>query len=258
METQNLALPEPPRRFHFDWLLPMLFQPRRVFAKISEAGGSVWLTPVLVLVVLAIAREVAAGPIRQAAALSAAQNFSPEYNYYTDEQQAQFQQAQSAQAGPVFTYVFPALIAGLGAWLGWLLMVGLLHLTLTLLGGRGSTRAAMSLVAWASLPFAVRDLVRLAYYFGAHQLINAPGLSGFAPLGDDLLSLYLTSFMKSIDLYLLWYMLLLVLGVRAINKLSLGKTLSGVGLTLAVVLVLQALPDLALAKFSALTSIALF
>lgn len=41
-------------------------------------------------------------------------------------------------------------------------MGGLLHLVLTMLGGRDSTGGALNIVAWAALPFALRDLVRFS------------------------------------------------------------------------------------------------
>ena len=42
-------------------------------------------------------------------------------------------------AGAGVNYVFPAIIAVLRQWVGWLVMGGLLHLMLTMLGGRDNT-----------------------------------------------------------------------------------------------------------------------
>ncbi len=247
--------PEPPRRFHFGWVLPALFSPRQTFGKIAAQTSDVWLTPVLILMLLAVGQALAAGPAKQAATLNGPVNLPENYQYFTPEQQAQFQQAQTATAGPVFVYVFPAVIAALEVWVGWLLVVGLLHLVLTMLGGRGTTRQAMNLVAWASLPFGVRYGVRAVYALATHQVISRVGLAGFAPADGSTLSLLVLQLLGFVDLYLVWQALLLVIGVRAGDKLPLGKALGGVLLTLAVVVVLEALPGLGLAKLGSLSTV---
>ena len=257
MTTTDTTLPplEPPRRFHFDWILPVLFGPRRAFEKIAGQTGDVWLTPILVLMLLAVVQAVAAGPAKQAAGLSGSASLPPNYQYYTPEQQMQFQQAQAVTSGPVFVYVFPAVVAALEVWVGWLLVVGLLHLVLTMLGGRGTTRQAMNLVAWASLPFAVRAAVRAVYLLSSHQLIGRAGLAGFAPADGGTVSLYVLQLLSFVDLYLVWQALLLVMGVRAGDKLPPGKAWSGVLITLVIVVLLEALPGFALAKLGSLSTI---
>ncbi len=254
--TETVAPPlEPPRRFHFGWLFPALLRPRPTFAVIASQTSDVWLTPLLVLMLAAVLNVIAAGPIRQAAALSGQAAPPPGFEFYTPEQQAQFYQAAQATSGPVFVYVFPAIISALSVWLGWLIVVGLLHLVLTLLGGRGSARPAMNVVAWASLPFAVRDLLRIGFMIATQRLVGHPGLSGFAPADGGGLSLYLGGLLSLIDIYLIWQVILLVLGVRHTDNLATGKTVSGVIATVLVVMLLQAVPGFIFAQFSALTVI---
>lgn len=242
---------ERPRRFHFHWLFPALFRPGATFKQIIEYPYNSWLTPLLVLSLTAVALVVATGPLRQAAVQSGA-TMPPDFFYYTPEQQAQFMRAQEGLASPVFIYVFPGVLAVVGVWLGWVLVGNILHLLLTTFGSHGSTRTALHLLAWASLPFAVRDLVRAAFTLATQQLIQSAGLAGFAPPGTDFGSAFLGAFLALIDLYVFWQLFLLVSGVRATSGLSLGKSLTAVGLTLLLVLALQALPPAILAQFSAL------
>ncbi len=117
---------------------------------------------------------------------------------------------------------------------------GLLHLVMTLLGGRGDTGAAMNLVAWAGLPFAVRDLVRIVAMLSSKRLIASPGLSGFAPVGEGFGTLFLASLMGVVDIYLVWYFLLLVLGVRLGNGINRPKAIGGVFFVLLLVFSVQA------------------
>jgi hypothetical protein len=111
----------------------------------------------------------------------------------------------------------------------------------------------MNLVAWGSLPFAVRDIVRIAAMLSTNQLIGSPGLRGFAPFGDGNWSLVLASLLGLIDLYLIWHILLLITGVNAADGLSRPKAASGVLLTILLVLLLQVLLGFLSAKLGGLT-----
>jgi hypothetical protein len=233
----------------------VLFHPRRAFAKITAQNRGVWLTPLLILTATTLLRVAAAGWVRQNFAMGGEMPTPPDFQYYTPEQQAQFMQAMQATQGPVFVYFFPALSVLLGLWLGWLLVGGLLHLVLTMLGGRGGTLSAMNLVAWAALPFAVRDVVRIAALWIGKQPINSPGLSGFAPAEAAGFMAYLVAWLPLIDLYILWHIFLLVLGIRLGNSLALGKAVGGATVTVLIVLALEALVSFLAARLGSLTII---
>jgi hypothetical protein len=164
-------------------------------------------------------------------------------------------QAAQATSGPVFVYLFPIILALTAVLVTWLLVSGLLHLIVTLLGGRGETASAINLVAWSSLPIALRELVRAGLMLFTRQLIANPGLSGFVPLDPTGAQTYLAFFLGQIDIYLLWSVLLLVGGVKAANGLPTGKATGGVVLTVAIVLALQALLDLLTGRLGSLTII---
>jgi hypothetical protein len=251
--TDATALPlERPRRFHFDWLLPLLTRPRATFAKIASAPRPSWLTPLLVLTLTSLLAVVVAGPVKIAAAQSGQVELPLGFEFWTPEQQAQFFQAQQATSGPVFIYVFPALIAITRVWFGWLVTGGLLHLVLTMLGSRDSTGGALNVVAWASLPFALRDLVAAGYILVQKQLIAAGGLAGFAPAGEGWLYAALAEVLARVDVYNLWYVILLYLGVRASGGLSGRQALAGVLIALLVMLILGILPAVLLSTLSGL------
>jgi hypothetical protein len=148
-------------------------------------------------------------------------------------------QALQMRQGPVFRYVFPALTAILGVWIGWLLVGGLLHLLMTLQGGRGDTSSAINLVAWASLPFVVRDILQILYLLFTRKLIASPGLSGFINPETGGLNLFMAELLALVDIYLLWRLLLLILGIKAATGLSIGKALTSAVISLLIVLLLQ-------------------
>lgn len=239
--AETVAPPiERPRRLRLDWVSGVLLRPRQTFEAITAQNRPVWLTPLLILTVTALLVVAVAGPIKQAAAASGEVQLPPDFQWWTPEQQAQFQQAMAATSGPVFLYVFPALMALLRVWFGWLIMGGLLHLVLTLLGGRGDTGMVINVVAWASLPLALRDLVRVGSMLANDRLVNTPGLAGFAPTGEGNGFIFLSALLGLVDIYLIWHAVLLVLGVRAGNGLTKSKVIGGVLATLLLVLAVQA------------------
>ncbi|MCI0397334.1 MAG: YIP1 family protein [Chloroflexi bacterium] len=243
-------------RWRFDLVLPALFRPRRAFARIAPAGTALWHTPIVILLATGLIRTLVAGAVRQAATLAAGPGAPPPgFEFYTPEQQAQLQQAMAATSGPVFVYLLPAVVTLLGVYLGWLVLGGILHLGLTLVGGRGRSQQALNVVAWSLLPFALRDAVRIVAMWASGQPLAGLGLSGFAPTEPGNLTIYLTALLALVDLYLLWHMVLLLAGVRAADNLSRFKAWGVVLIVVVGLLLLRALPALIAAQFSGLTVI---
>jgi len=243
------------RRWRFDWVLPSFFQPRRAFSRIAEAETAVWQTPIAILAVSGLIRALVAGGIKQAAASMGQMQFPPGWEYYTPEQQAQFQQAMTATSGPVFTYLLPAVMTVLGVYLGWLLLGWVLHLLLTLFGGRGSSQQTLNMTAWALLPVAIRDVIRIVAMWNDGQMLTTLGLSGFAPAGEGTLAVLLVALLALVDLYLFWQIALLVLGSRLVANVTRLKVWSCVGIAIILSLALRVVPAVLAAQFSDLTVI---
>lgn len=256
--AETIAIPTPPKtkRLRLNWLLEVLLYPRETFSQIASHSGSTWLTPLLLLSITTLLTVWASGTIRQAAAASGQIELPPEFQYYyTPEQQAQYMQAMQATSGPVFIYVFPALINLSKVWFGWLLVSSLLHLVFTLLGGRGNAGVTLNLMAWAGVPFALRDLVRFVAMMNNDKLIQTPGLMGFAPLEEGITFLFLAGLMASIDLYLIWHIALLTIGGQAANGLSGRKVFAAVLVSILLVISIQALIGVGVQQLGSLTII---
>ncbi len=251
MIENELAPVEPKRRFYFNFLLPLLVKPRSTMEEIVAQARSTWLTPLLALSLLVLLTVLIGGPIRTQAALTPSTQLPENYQYFSPEQQQQFQTAQTSQAGALFVYVFPAVSGLAGVWISWLLLGGLLHLLLTLMGSRSSSATAMSVSAWAMLPFALRSLVQAVGMLATHSLISHPGLSGFAPDGAGLVA-YLAALLGHIDLYLVWMAALLVIGAQHMSGLKLGKAAASVAVAVILLVSLQAVPGFISAQLSGL------
>lgn len=233
MDTQ----PDQPsgRRLDFGHLIALFLRPRQAFADITAEARPLWLTPMLTLSAASMLAVIVRGYLKSRAALMGEIQLPADWQYWSSEMQNNYMQAQQATQGPVFTYVIPAVGALAALWLGWLLLAGLLHLASTLLGGRGSMQNALNVVAWAGLPFAVRDLLRVVFMLSAGHAILSPGLSGFA---DG--SPFLAALLARVDIFLIWNVILLVMGFRLADGLSRGRALAGVTAVILIVLLAQA------------------
>lgn len=229
METQ------PVRRFDVSRLFSTLTRPRRAFTEMVAESRSTWLMPMLVLTVTAILVVVVAGYLKSRAAMMGEVQLPPDWQYWTPDMQDNYMRAQQATQGATFVYIIPLVGALTALWLGWVLVAGLLHLGSTLLGGRGSMQGALNIVAWASLPFAIRDLLRVVYMLSAGHAIASPGLSGFTTSAG-----FLTQLLARIDIFVIWYIILLVIGFAIADGLTRGKAAVGVVVVMLLVLMAQA------------------
>lgn len=225
----------PARRFDLPRAGSLLLRPRQVFQEMTSESRATWGTPMLILTITAILVVVVAGYLKNRAAMMGEAPMPPDWQYWTPEMQNDYMQAQQATQGPVFMYIMPMIGSLTGLWLGWVLLAGLLHFGSTLLGGRGSMQSALNIVAWASLPFAVRDILRIVFMLAAGHAIVSPGLSGFSST-----SAFFTQLLTRVDIFLLWNVVLLVIGFAVADGLPRTKAVTGVLVVVVLVLLAQA------------------
>lgn len=232
----------PARRFNLSRLIAVLFRPRAVFAEMASESHPTWSTPMLVLSVTALLVVLAAGYLKTRAAMMGEITLPPDWQWWTPEMQENYMRAQQATQGAVFAYVIPLVGAWTRLWVGWLVFSGLLHLGSTLSGGRGTMQGSLNVVAWANVPFALRDILRLVFMLLAGRAITSPGLSGFASTSG-----FVSHLLARTDIFLVWSMILLIAALAAADGLAKGKSF-------AIVLVVLILFLLASAGLDALGS----
>jgi hypothetical protein len=250
-----LTQQEPDRAWRFDLVLPVLFRPRTTLGRIVAHHKPIWRAPLVLLILAAVASALVAGSIAARAAAAGQPTLPPDFEFLTPEQQAQFLQAATATNNPTFNYVLPALGAALGVIVVWLLIGWLLHLLLTLLGGRGTSGSALNVAAFAAAPALLRYGVQIVAMLVTGQAIAAPGLAGFAPAGEGFANALLAGMLSHVDVYLIWQIILLYIGVRLSSQLTRAKCWLAVLLTILIVLALRALPAAVLAQFGGMTVI---
>jgi hypothetical protein len=232
------ALPTAPRpRLDFSLLVGVFLRPRNAFAQIV-AGNAHWLTPMLALTLGGLLYVVVRGFLLTQAAMMGEIPLPQGWEWWSPEMQAQYMQAQQATQSPTFMYVIPALSMLVSLWAGWVIVGGILHFILTLLGGRGATAATMNLVAWSWLPFAVRDILRVVFMLVSQRVIQSAGFSGFAPNDGTPLALYLAALLALVDIFVIWQVILLIIGIRSQGTLSTrNATFGALAVTLLILLV---------------------
>jgi hypothetical protein len=237
------------------WTPVIFYKPRRVFENLTSATRRYWMLPMLVLTITMLGTVLVSGWLKQQNAFIGEDQLPTDFQYYSPEQQAQYMQAMQVTQGPVFVYVLPALASTLGLWVSWLIIGGVLHLTTTLLGGRGDMSTSLNIAAWSSMPFALRDIIRIIAMLVTRRLIGSPGLAGFAPAAESGWGVFVAQLLSMLDIYTIWAAFLLILGVRLTTNLTPGKAaLSGL-ISILTVLFLRALIGLAAAQLGGLNVI---
>ena len=239
------------------WLPGILVRPRKTIQAVLAEEKPVWLTPLLVLTILIILAVLAAAPI-QRQIIQSGSNIPENFQYWTSDEQNAFLQAQASQTSPLFLYIFPFLRRAAGNWLIWMLTSSLLHLAITLRGSRSSRGAASNLVAWSMTPFIVRVLVEIFVILFARRLVENPGLSALLPSDAAGLSAYLRSILSSIDLYYIWHVILVLIGIRPLSGLAKGKAVSAALAALLVMLLLLGIPGFIRALLSGISTTSSF
>jgi hypothetical protein len=231
---------ELPLRFLGRRILQLFYQPAMVFEWIASEGGGLWKFPLMLLTTLTLLRILIGGWFQAHKMLQGEIQLPPDWMYYTPEMQAQYMQAAEATKSPVFVYVIPVLIGLAMIWLGWIIISSLLHLAFTVVGGRGTNSSALNLVAWAALPFSLRELIRIIYILFARHPITSAGLSGFVSVSDGGGLLFVSALLALIDIFLFWHIALLVIGATKTETITNTKSLAVVLTIIALSLVVQA------------------
>lgn len=223
------------RSFNLSRIFSTLFRPGAAFGEMTTEARGTWITPMLVLSLTTVFAVVVSGYLKTQAAMMGEVQLPPDWQYWAPEMQQNYMQAQQATQGATFMYIIPLVGALTALWLGWVLVAALLHLGSTLLGGRGSMQSAFNIVAWGSLPFALRDILRILFMLLTRHTIVSPGLSGFVTSAG-----FVSKLLTRVDLFWIWYVMLLVIGFAIADGLPRNKAFVGVVVVLLLVLVAQA------------------
>ena len=214
----------------------MIRKPRWTFENSTIRTSRSWILMAILSTVLLVLPIIAAAPITAEQARQAVQvgleSQGESGQALPPEMEGQISQFAT---NPLFTVVFPSVVALVFLWLGWLVWAGGLHLISTMVGGDSHFGQMWRTVVWSWLPFALRSLLQFVFILLTGQVIAYPGLSGLVAdqrsVSEIIASppspgqLVLRSLLARIDLFLLWNLILLIVGVAVTARLSSRKAI---------------------------------
>ena len=246
-----------PQKGFFALLFGIILRPRLEMETIRDQGGRGWIIIALFIIILTVlptlvsativARQFEDGPSISA---SVERGDGPSFSASVETEETQGEGVEVLQviASPMITIVIPLVGVVFGTVINWLIWAGALHLGGMMLGGRNTFRQVFRVVIWSWLPFALRSLVQTIFILTTGELITNPGLSGLvtdnrsitnimtAPPAPSLL--VLASLLGRLDIWLVWNLVLLIIGVTITARFNNRKAIV---LTLVVWLILAAL-----------------
>ena len=230
------------RNHHWGWVSRMFVKPRSTLARVNAQETAARFAPMVILAVMVLVAVVVAAPIKRVNIQTGA-TIPEDFQWWSQERQQQFLQAQQNLTSPTFMYLFP-LITGLSGYLlFWMICSSLLYLSLTLAGSRTTNQRVSNLIAWAMVPFALRELVKVIVIISSKKLVEDPGLSYLVASDATGLMAWLRGILGQVDFYSLLFVTFLFLGAIPLSGLRANKAILATTVALVLVLTLVGLPS---------------
>lgn len=227
---------------HWGWIPRMFVKPRSTLARVNEQEKAVWLAPMLILAIMVLLAVVFAAPIKRVN-IQTGVTIPEDFQWWSQERQQQYLQAQQNLTSPTFMYLFPLLSGLAGYSLFWVICSSLLYLSLTLAGSRTTNQKVSNLIAWAMLPFALRELVKVIVIISSKSLIEEPALSYLVASDATGVMAWLKGILGQVDFYGLLFVIFLFLGAIPLSGLRTSKAILATTVAASLALVLVGLPS---------------
>jgi hypothetical protein len=277
----------PPGKVQFNWIFPFLLSPRKIFPQILT-NRAVWLTPLLFISLLAIiqsgiaiSREPAASDtlptevptpengtfprspkgeiLPSLSSILSASTLPLTGSFFDILPQGEVPPTDGTT--PVSTtpgWVTPLLTIAskvIGIWACWFLITILLFVAFVVSGGHNSFTEMLNLTAWSSLPFALQFVFQILFSLVFPSVASASrGLSGLLAGMQGTAGSYLSLIFQNMDIFLIWQIILIMLGVTMTSRVPAGKARLLVLGAVIVYLLLVPLPAFTQAQLALLQS----
>lgn len=234
----------------FSLLWWIWLRPRAALTAVRDGRRWWFIIPLVVIVSLLALRVVIEAPyvaeLRRLASIEQLRQSLPPQDFAN--------LPPEALQGPTPQPLALGLLAAIGPLLlAWIVRAGFLHLLGLAFGGQNTYGALFSTSAWASLPLAVRTVLQIIFIASTHSPIVGGGLSGLVTPADQILNGqlgFVGAALNSVDLFAIWYVVLLGMAVQISGRLSRNKTIIIMGIYVALSVLVGAAPSLLLGAFS--------
>ncbi len=238
VEESEAELPQ--RSNPLSFLVGIWVRPRKTLEQAAEHPGWHWLIPMILVALLTAAQVWVTAPIQQQMTQEQIEKMMQQQREEIQKTAPKGQMApEIPETPPPSIPLAPMIILGVvtgtfGLIIIWLVRAGVLHLLAMALGGRHRFGQMFAMTAWASMPTTLRQIEQIAYSLFTHRLVQNPGLSwlvskptaGQNPLEAATKSLQnpLIPLLREIDIFTIWYLVLLFVGIGVTARLSRKKT----------------------------------
>jgi len=205
----------------------VVLRPGAAMRRLDAYPGRRWWFPLVVLAVVGVVNALILTPRITAAAM---QNVD-----LGQMQAAGVDMAAVSKAGGYAALAIGVIGAVFGVVVGTFLVAAILHFIGTVFGGQQAFNAVLTTTSWARIPLILRGFVQLLW-FGTHGRefdANMAGLAGLVADADKPTagaSSFLAPLLARIEVWNLWYLVLLVIAVRATSKVTRGRAVLIVGI----------------------------
>ena len=220
----NTPMPPPDTTPKMLW--GIIGRPARTLARLRDHPENMWLTPVILAMLLLIARALVTVPI---ADYAADQALEQQLSQMTPEGRAQIGDRIS-RSSSLNLRAATGIVSGLiGLWVRWLFRAGVIHAVSLGLGGRNRFTQVFTMVLWTWMPLLARTLLQtLSIAFNGTLPAHQGLVAYLAAMGQTLPSgtQYTLLSQAQLDVFTLWSLMLLGLGVYITTELSKAKAVA--------------------------------
>jgi len=205
----------------------MLRRPRSAMERLAADPRRRWIVPIAALALVSAVVVALYAPRVTAHAMAQASIDMASRTEGDPEMAASIASAQ--RVGGIMGVVFGIIGALVGVPLGAAIGAAVLHFFGTVMGGQQSYTQVLTATSWARVPLILGGIVKIPWLVAGGFDPNLAGLAGLAPEPEgDATSSYLTPLLSQVELWNLWYLVLLVVAVGAACRLSRTKAIISV------------------------------
>ena len=203
-------------------LVGIFIRPRATFDKMRSTGRTYWWL-VFVLMIAAVALLTYATETVRASMLQGfafPEGFTPPDPSMMPEGTEMPAAASSSSTASILYTITTGVV---GAFFGYLVSAFVIFGLGLVMGGKADLNHIFPVAVWATLPLVLRKFVHAVVSLVTGKTIVA-GFSGIFTMGEAASTSWLYILLGQFDVYLVWSLLLLGIGVTVTSRLSKGKS----------------------------------
>jgi hypothetical protein len=203
----------------FQRIIGVLFSPDATLASIARRPD--WVLPLVILLIMSLGAGVI---IAQHVDFGAAAREAMEQNKNASPEQIDRGVKMAAGIGKVATYLSPVLSA-----ISLLIIAGVLLLAFRLFGGEGDFKQAFSVTCYSSMPGVIKSIIMMIIIVAKGGMIPGQELatlvrSNLGFLVDYKANPMAFAVLSSIDIFSIWYVILMIIGFAYLSRVSRVKS----------------------------------